>query len=78
MKESPTNVPQGTGRTASKSLFGIQLVRLSTRSGKAEILAMVAPVRMNQELRNRITGVYAIHLIVGWTHDGGRVTAVQA
>ena len=53
-KEIPINAPQGHGSFApnSSSLFGIQPERPTTRRGKAQILAIVAPDRLNQESRN--------------------------
>lgn len=56
MSKSPSKAPQGQGPFGpnSRSLFGIQPVRLTTRKGKADILTIFGPDRMNQELRNRI------------------------
>jgi len=72
MKESPISAPQGHGPfgPSSSSLFGIQPVRLTTRRGKAEILAIVALDRMNQESRNRTDGTCPMPLIVKGTQDG--------
>jgi hypothetical protein len=75
MKKSPTKAPQGQGPLgpSSRSLFGIQPVRLTTRRGKAEILAIVAPERMNQESRNRIDGTRAMPLIVNGLKMGEKL-----
>jgi hypothetical protein len=79
MKKIPTIAPQGQVPLgpSSRSLFGIQPVRPTTRRGKAEILAIVAPERLNQESRTRIDGTRPMPLIVNGTHDGRKVTGVQ-
>jgi hypothetical protein len=79
MKKSPTIAPQGQGPLGptSRSLFGIQPVKLTTRRGKAEILAIVARERMNQESRTRIDGTRPMPLIVNGTQAGRKVTGVQ-
>ena len=75
MKESPIIAPQGQGPfgPTSSSLFGIQPVRATTRRGKAEILAIVALDRMNQEFRNRIDGTSSMPPIVHGTPDGRKL-----
>lgn len=69
MKESPTIAPQGQGPfgPTSRSLFGIQPVKPTTRRGMARILAIVALDRMYQESRNRIDGTCLMPLIVKGT-----------
>lgn len=58
--------PQGQGPLGSKSrsLFEIQLVRLTTTRGMAKILAIVAADRMNLECRNRTEETHPTLLIV--------------
>jgi hypothetical protein len=75
LKESPISAPQGQGPfgPSSSSLFGIQPVRPTRRRGKAEILAIVAPDRMNQESRNRTDGTCPMPLIVKGTQDGRKL-----
>ena len=79
IQESPPSAPQGQGPLgpSSRSLFGIQPVRPTTRRGKTKILAIVAPERINQESRNRIDGTRPMPLIVNGTQDGREVTEVQ-
>jgi hypothetical protein len=65
------SAPQGQGPfgPSSSSLLGIQPVRLTTRRGKAEILAIVTLDRMSQESRNRTDGTCPMPLIVKGTQD---------
>ena len=79
MREIPMIAPQGQGPLGpiSRSLFGIQPVRTTTRRGNAEILAIVARARINQESRNRIDGTRPMPLIVNETQDGQKVTGVH-
>jgi hypothetical protein len=65
------SAPQGQGPfgPSSSSSFGIQPVRLTTRRGKAEILAIVTLDRMSQESRNRTDGTCPMPLIVKGTQD---------
>ena len=79
MKESPIIAPQGQGPfgPTSRSLFGIQPVRPTTRSGTAKILAIVTLDRMNQESRNRLDGTCPMPLIVKGSQDGRNVTRVH-
>jgi hypothetical protein len=60
MKESPIIAPRAKALSgpAQAPYFGIQPVRVSTRRGKAEILAIFVLDRMNQESRNRIHGTH--------------------
>ena len=79
MKESPISAPQGQGPfgPTSRSLFGIQPVRPTTRRGKAKILAIVTLDLMKRESRNRIAGTCPMPLIVKGTQDGRKVTGVM-
>jgi len=79
IKENPIIAPQGQGPfgPTPRSLFGIQPVRPTTRSGKTKILAIVTLDRMNQESRNRIDGTCPMPLIVKGTQDGRKVTGVH-
>ena len=56
IRETPSNAPQGQGPFGpnSRSLSGIQPVRLATSMGRAEILAILAPDRLKAEFPNRI------------------------
>jgi hypothetical protein len=62
MRKSPSNAPHGQGpfEPKSRSLSGIQTVRLATRKGKTEILTILTPDRLNQEFRNRLDGTRPI------------------
>ena len=80
MKKRPINAPHGQGPLGpnSSSLFGIQPVSPTTRRGKAETRAIVAPDRLNHESRNRIAVICPMPLIVNGTRGKRKVTSVQA
>jgi hypothetical protein len=80
MKKRPSNAPHGQGPLGpnSSSLFGIQPVSPTTKRGKAETRAIVAPVRLNRESRNRIAVICPMPLIVDGTQGKRKVTSVQA
>ena len=77
-QKSPISAPQGQGPfgPSSSSLLGIQPVRVTTKRGKDEILAMVAPEGIN-EFRNRGDGARPMSLIVEGSRDRRNVTPVQ-